>query len=826
MLQLSLRGIRAHLGRFVLTGLAIAMSVGFLTGASILFPTTSKMIDGMIGQSVGGVNVVVRRQQLDASTTTGSSDIQQDLVAKVQSLSGVTAVQPMRYEGAAITLADGKQVDSIEASTWVEAPFDVGKIVEGRSPKSWNELVIDRGSATENNLKVGDKVELSVSASAPQTVTLVGVVTFGQAESVGGLSTFMTAEAMERITKTPPEITWLLVAGSATEPMLQRTIRSSLPAGLEAITGTDYKAEQRKGFAGQVTIFKSIIGGFAAVSFLVGAFLIANTFSIIVAQRTREVALLRAIGALRKQVRRMVLLEAIVVGAVCSALGLGVGIAMAKALIALLKSATGMPDPGVLVMSPSTFAIGMLVGVSATVAAAWMPVRRGTKVEPVAALRTDDVQIIPRSSRLRTIIGILMIIAGAVLGFAPSGNQRFALGSIGAIVGLVGMALVAPLLVIAFFSLLKPLFGKGAIGELAIDGAQRSPRRTASTAAAVMIGLSLVTGALIMVNSMKRSIGSTFERQVAAASLLGSGQSLGDDVVATIQATPGVDQLQTVAFGRMAHDGVVKDVTALSTSPSLPSLLDLDVTQGVGPDQLKLGEVLVFKDVFEDGVTVGSTIDVAFRSTGKQKLMVVGVFANNTTTSNYIISTATAQANVRQLTYSRILVHGKDSVALLGELENKMKGRGLTFETIATATKRNNKELDGFLAFIMGLLAVSMVIALLGVVNTMALSVLERTRELGMLRAVGMTRRQVRQVIRREAVAVSAFGVILGLLVGLPIGVVLVRGLSNIGVNRAVIPVGQLALVAGVALAAGVIAAVLPARRAAKLDVLAAINHV
>jgi putative ABC transport system permease protein len=592
MLQLSLRSIRSHLGRFVLTGLAIAMSVGFLTGTLILFPTTAKMIDGLIGQSVGGVDVLIRRQQLDDNST-GASEIELELAAQLRALPGVTAVQPMRYEASALSSMTGADVGNAEASTWADAPFNVGTIATGRQPGGPNEIVIDRGTAKSKSLQVGDTVKLSIAGSAPQEMELVGLATFGEVESLDGLSVFVTASAIETATKTAPSVDWLLVAGTGAEIALRDSVRSVLPTGLEAVAGDQYRDEQREGFAGAVGIFKGIVGGFAAVSFLVGTFLIANTFSIVVAQRAREVALLRAIGALRRQVKRMVLMEAIVVGAACSVVGLGVGVLMAKGLISLLRNSTGMPDPGPLVITPVSFAVGMIVGIGATVAAAWMPVRRGTNVEPIAALRNDDIQLAPKTSNVRTVVGGLLIAVAIGLVFAPAGDQRFIFGVAASLVGLIGVALVAPTLVITFFGLLRPVLGRGAVGELAIDGARRSPRRTASTAAALMIGLGLVTGALVLVNSMKTSLGGGFQRQVGAATFAVQGWNLSDDAVRTLRSVPGVTQVQTVAFGRWVHEGVAKDVTALSASG--PSLFNLEVTKGVGLDQLGTGEVLIAK---------------------------------------------------------------------------------------------------------------------------------------------------------------------------------------------------------------------------------------
>jgi putative ABC transport system permease protein len=834
MLTLSLRGIRSHLGRFVLTGLAIAMSVGFLSGTFILFPTIEKMLDGMIGQSIQGVDLVVRRQNLGDVGSAGSVDLTEEMGAQLKSVPGVKAVQPMTYDVASLTPNGGDEIRYAEASTWADAPFTVATLASGETPGGPTEVVLDRATAKSKGVSIGDQVSLSITGTKPSQFTVVGLAKFGEADSLAGsTSVFVTSEAIREARTVSAgadssgvqnNIDWYLIAGSGSQKSLQASVQAVLPTGAEAITGDDFLKEQRSEFSGQVNIFKGIIGGFAAVSLLVGTFLIANTFSIIVAQRAREVALLRALGALRRQVKRMVLLEAVVVGFVCSLLGLGIGVGTAKGLIALLKSATGMPEPPALVLPPLAFITGMLVGVGTTVAAAWLPVRRGTKIEPVAALRNDDVHLTQKKSPVRVVLGSVLIGgAGAVLAAPISGN-RFLVGVGASVLFLIGVVLVAPSLVRTFFAGLRPVLGRGAIGELAIDGARRTPRRTASTAAALMIGLALVTGSLTLVNSMKSSLGTSFGRQLGAASVLVGGTDFGDDSVAAIRAIPSVTNMLTVGAGRMVNKDVAKNLSALN--PSGAALINLETTSGVGLDQLREGEVLVYEDVAEDGVKVGSLIDVTFRKTGAQKLRVVGVFRNNAGVSNYVISTSTFQKNFRFSTPSRI------AIAMTGSPEEGvravnavLKGRGATVQTMAQAIAENNKALDGFLTFIFGLLGVSMVIALLGVVNTMALSVLERTREIGMLRAIGMTRKQVKQVIRREAAAVSFFGVVLGVFVGVPIGIVLVRALSGIGIDRLAIPTTQIAIVSAVALAAGILAALLPARRAGRLDLLHAISH-
>jgi putative ABC transport system permease protein len=832
MLTLSLRGIRAHLGRFVLTGLAIAMSVGFLSGTFILFPTVEKMIDGLIGQSVEGVDLVVRRQNLDDIGATGSVDLTEDLDSQLSAIPGISAVQPMLYDASSITTALGAEIRFAEVATWAQAPFKVATIASGRTPRSDTETTIDLGTAKAKSIKLGDALKISIAGTKPRSFTVVGFAKFGTSDSGSGSNVFTTAGAIRQAReqsvgggKSAVSIDWFLLAGAGNQKTLRDAVKTVLPVGVEAITGDEYLKEQRKGFATQVGFFKSIIGGFAVVSLLVGTFLIANTFSIIVAQRTREVALLRALGALRKQVKRMVLLEAVVVGFVCSLIGLGFGVLTAKGLIALLESSTGMPEPPALILPPMAFVVGVVVGTGTTVAAAWFPVRRGTKVEPVAALRNDDITLKAKKSPARFVLGLgLIVAAGGVLA-APITGNRFLVGVGASVLFLVGVVFISPSLVRSFFSVLKPLFGRGAIGELAIDGARRTPRRTASTAAALMIGLGLVTGALTVVNSMKASLGSSMGRQMANVSVLVSGSNIGEEATSAIKSVPGITDTLTVAWGRFVNKEVVKDLTAVN--PSGSALLNLETSSGVGIDKLGDDEVLIYKDVAEDGVKIGSDISVRFRETGAKKLRVVGVFTNNATTANYVISTSTYQKNFRLATPSLLALRmNGDAAKNVEALKTALKGRGATVETLSEAVAGNNQQLDAFLTLIFGLLGVSMVIALLGVVNTMALSVLERTREIGMLRAIGMTRRQVKQVIRREAAAVSLFGAALGVVVGLPIGIVLVRGLSSIGINRLAIPAGQIATVTAIALIAGVLAALLPARRAGRLQVLSAISHV
>jgi putative ABC transport system permease protein len=835
MYTLSLRGIRSHLGRLVLTGLAIAMSVGFLSGTFILFPTVTKMIDGLIGQSISGVDVVVRRQQLSGAGENGAAPLSQALSDKIAQVPGVTNVQAMVYASAAISTTEGEGLGSGEAATWASSPFRVASVAEGRTPELANEIVIDRGTAKTNKLQIGDPIRVALDGAAPRPATIVGLAKFGEADSSGGsVSVFVTADAIRAAPGRANAVDWVLVAGEGDESALRTAVKTALSDGVEAITGAEYRQEQKATFGQSITIFKGIIGGFAAISFLVGTFLIANTFSIVVAQRSREIALLRALGALRKQVKRMVLAEAAIVGAVCSFIGLGLGVATAKALIALLRSSTGMPKPPALVMPPSAFIIGLLVGIGTTIAAAWLPILRGTKIEPIAALRNDDILIKHRPSRVRLGAAMMMLALGAGLFAAPIDSKKFLVGIGATFVVLIGMILVAPTLVSFFFGALKPLFGRTVTGELAVDGARRTPRRTAATAAAMMMGLALVTGALTLVNSMKTSLSGSLTKQLAKTSLIVSDGLVTDETVTDVLKVANVAKVAAIGDGQFVTNDIVKDLTVIDTSRdvSATSLVDLRVTQGVALQDLGVDEVLIYKDVADDGVRVGSFMDMKFRTSGQKRLKIVGVFDDNSITRNYVINGATYRKHFLHAYFYQMLIasdssnpNGVGIANLKTKVANTLSGRGFALDTVGGFVKKQNQQLDGMLTFIFGLIGVSMVIALLGVVNTMALSVLERTREIGMLRAVGMTRRQVRQTIRREAAMVTAFGATLGICAGLPIGIGLVKALASVGITQLAIPTQSIVLVACIAMVAGVLAALLPARRASRLDVLGAIGH-
>jgi putative ABC transport system permease protein len=809
------------------------MSVGFLVGTFIVVPTAQQMIDGSIDSSVQGVDVLVRPQSLKKTAKSGAiaEPLSDAVAAQLGALPGVFGVQPVLEDFATLMTIGGKKVGNSTVRNWVREPFKTATLASGNSPSTAQDVVLDMATGKAQNLRIGDKVKLSLSGSPAQVFQISGFAKFGTADSnAGSIDAFVTIDSLRSLPGRSGAIDYLFVKGKAGADALKSVISSSLPNGNEAITGAEYKKEQRSSAGRVVDIFKGILQGFAAVSLLVGTFLIANTFSIIVAQRTREVALLRALGALRRQVKRMVLGEAVVVGLFCSLVGLAIGVGIAKLLIGLLRSTTQMPDLGGLVLPPSVFAIGIAVGVITTVASAWNPIRKGTKVEPVAALRNDDVQMVPKRSRIRTTLGVLMIAASGVV-VAVLGSKLKFLPAVGvSVLFLLGVVLFAPSLVRGFLRILEPFVGRGAVGELAIDGAARTPRRTASTAGSIMIGLALVTGALTLVTSMKQSISGPFSRQYAKASFLVVGDSvnLRLETVEAVRNVPGVTAVLSKGIDEMIVDGNSRDVMALD--PSGAPVFDLETTQGARLDQLGIDEVLVFTRTFDGlkkkGLGIGSTFKATFDKTGEQQLKIVGVFANNTSVRDYVVSTATYVKNVRKPYLYRLAVGASgDQVAVQKAVNAIVNEQGGRVGSLAAELKSINGQLDSLLKLIFGLLAISMVIALLGVVNTMALSVLERTREIGMLRAIGMTRRQVRSTIRREAAAVSLFGTALGVSVGLPIGVILVRSLSKSGIGELAIPTRQIVFVACVACLCGVLAAALPARRAAKLDVLTAIRH-
>jgi putative ABC transport system permease protein len=572
---------------------------------------------------------------------------------------------------------------------------------------------------------------------------------------------------------------------------------------------------------------------FALVALVVGSFVIYNTFSITVAQRTKETALLRAIGAKRRQVMRSIRIEALFTGVVASAVGVVLGIATAQGLRFVL-SAFGLELPsGSAVVRPHTIVISMVTGVVVTVVAAWLPARKAAKVAPIEALR-DSAQDTSAHSKLRFVLGIVTVALGAAfMGRGLSGAGAGVVG-LGALAVFIGVAMLGPAIARGFTALVgTPLRIRGMAGTLARENAMRNPRRTAATASGLMIGVALVAFITVFAASAKASVASSVDNTITSDWIVTTQYSMGGlspSVAKQINALPETASVTTLRFFD-AKVGVDKIDTFTAVDPArIEQDSRFDMRTGA-MNRLGLNDVLVQTDTAKaDHIGVGSTVSMFFPETGIRRLHVVGTYAGSKDLlRNYVVSMQTSDeithAQVDDVVVART-APGYSPAQARHAIENVLK----PYPNADLMTRSEFKgsvanRIDQLLNLIYVLLAMALVIALFGIANTLALSVFERTREIGLLRAVGMSRRQTRATIRWESVLIALLGTALGTAIGIGFGAAVMKAVASQGINILSIPSGELAIIVLLAGVAAVLAAALPARRAAKLDVLQAISE-
>ena len=842
--KLALRGLAAHRLRLALTAVAVLLGVSFVSGTLIFKESMTRSFDDLFSTAYEGVQVIVRAKQSFAATEDGlDAPVPQSVLTTIRTRVPAARAAHGTTEGyAAIVGRDGKVVGGQWTSQiggdWVDHPDSPLQIVAGQPPRKADEVVVDSASAEAGRLRPGDRVTI-LTQGGRQAMRLSGVFTFGPLNALNGLASYVafTPDVAQRLLVKPGHYTTIQVEARAGVPaeQLRDHVAAVLPAGYEAVTAAQEIAEGQaeiKQFLDVLAVFLLV---FAGVSIFVGSFIIFNTFSMLVAQRTRELALLRAVGASRRQVTTSVLGEAVGTGLVGATLGLAVGAGLAVGLRELFGLfGVDLPATG-LALSGSTIAWSYLVGLAVTVVAAYLPARRAARVAPVAALR-DDVALPARSMRVRLVLGILLTGLGALVlarGLTKTGEAAGA-GEDSA--GLVGLSAA---LVFVGVVLLSPVLGRpvagvlgwpvarlaGPVGRLSRENARRNPRRTAATAAALMIGLALVAMVSVLAQSMKSSADRAFDGGFAADyTLQPTGLSgFSPAAVQAVSETPGVRTVTPVAAGRIKLAGELVPVL-VADPPALAGPITLRVDSGtgaLGPDELLIQR----RTADELGWRVGSTVPGEYPDGATASFRLAGTFADNQlAASPFLIAPASyrphAPSDLISLAY--VDTDGNEPTrraleAALAPYPNiRLQDRD------ATKTQARN-EIDQLLAVIIVLLALSILIAALGIVNTLALSVLERTREVGLLRAVGMSRRQLRRMVRYESVVIAVFGAALGLAIGVAFGWAMQRALARQGVDVLSIPVVQLTGYATAAVLIGVVAAIWPARRAARMDVLRAI---
>jgi putative ABC transport system permease protein len=840
MWNVTVKGLRAHLLRLLLTGLAIVLGVAFVSGTLMLTDSMRAAFDDVVTSTAGGIDLQLRAETAFTSSTGITEErapVSPALLEEAAAVAGVRLAEGVVQGAAQLVRADGTPIGGGGAPTiGANAPSEEGlggvTIDRGRFPAQAGELAIDAATASAQDLSIGSEL-IAVTPQGPEQVEITGIIRFGESGNLAGatVALFDAATALDRFS---PDGSWsyaeLYTEDGTDRAAVASAVEDIAPAGFEVVTAEQLVDETLESIGGFLDVFSTALLVFAGVSLFVGAFIIFNTFSIIVAQRTREFALLRAVGASRRQVLGAMLTEAAVTGLVASIIGIALGAGVAYGMAALL-AAVGLELPSAgLELAPRTIVVGLLVGVVVTVVSALLPVLRSTRVPPVAALQSVAAPPAPKAGAARYVLGGIVTAAGVVaLSIGLFADGGIAIVGVGAAVVFLGITVLSPLVA-------RPLVraigapvaaGFGVRGQLARENAMRNPRRTASTAAALMIGLGLVCFVTIFAASLKATATDAVDEIFAADLQIRSSTFTGlpSGLDADLATLPEVDLVGTqqgaeIRVGERAGFAIAMEQTTID------ELFVLDIEEGTTAGLADGGILLAASAAEAGGWDVGDAIPVTFALTGATELELRGTFSAAADVQ-YVIDTSTYRENVRAPEVFSVLLRLADGVDVdAGRAAVEAAVAGIPTATITDQEGFRDEivsNVNQLLGLVFGLLGLSVVIALFGIVNTLALSVFERIREIGLLRAIGMTRRQVRAMIRWEAVLIAVLGALLGLVVGVFFAWILAQALAD-QLTAFVIPYGQLAAAVVAAGVAGVLAGILPARRAARVDMLRAIS--
>jgi putative ABC transport system permease protein len=842
------RSVLVHRLRLILTGLAIALGVAFMSGSFVFSATLTHSLDSLFAQASNGTDVEVMHSSPGGSTITGSAaqPVPASVLAQVQRVPGVAAADGQVSDQAVLLGRDGKPLPGSfgVALSWpADTPFQASFTHRaGQPPAGPGQVMIDQAAARRGHFTVGETIGIAIAGHAvPFMIT--GITGYGSADSIGGgsMAIFSLSTAQQLFGKAG-EFDRIVVkaAPGVSATQLRDRIAPVLPAGDEAVTAASASASAAQQINSQLGILTDFFLGFAGIALFVGAFVIWNTFSIMVGQRTRELALTRALGASAGQVFRSVLAEAAIIAAVASAAGVGLGLGLARGLAALLSAfGFSLPISG-LVLPAAELAVAIGTGIAMTVVASLAPAYRATRVAPVQAMR-DPAPEPARFPASRLISGLAITTAGlaAVLDGILGGGGIVLTGA-GAAGCFIGVTVLAPLVARPLAYLVgAPLIRlPGRVGLLARGNTMRNPKRTSATAAALMIGLAVIVGTSVLVSSARAEI----SQQVSAASrtdfyvqATNSASGISPALAGIIARQPGVRAVTevretnaTVAGAANRNvEGVdpaaIGQFTNLGVTAGQVSALGTSGSAGTPSAPAAAGAIMVSSAAAAGGGwKVGDTIQVQFGSYGVYRLRIVAIFANVGPLSDYLVSDATLAADSGVRTDSVDLVQAPASAR--GSIQAALTGypgAQLLDQTGYIASQ--TAVLNSLLTLVTAMLVLAIVIALLGVVNTLALSIVERTREIGLLRAIGMRRGQLRQMVAAESMIISVIGALLGTVLGVGLGVALAEALTRSQHATVAIPAGQLLIYILATGAAGVLASIGPARRAAKLNMLTAI---
>ena len=844
MLRIALKGILGRKARLVLTSLAVILGTAFLSGTAVFSATLNRTFDNLFSDVFRNVDSYVRSTQV-IEADFGAEERQRipaELIATIEAVPGVGDVQGDIQAFARIIGKDGQPLGSEGAgpptfgSVGEEFKGALWTISEGKFPSNSTEVALDEASAKAGNYVVGDKVKI-VAQAGSREFTLVGIAGYGDVRSPGGatFALFDLATAQEFLAK-PGFVDAILISGdgSASDEELAKAINAVIPSSYktETLTGAEITKETQDQIGSALSFFSILLSTFSYIALGVGSFVIYNVFSISAAQRQRENALLRAIGASKKQVTRALMIESVVVGLFGSTIGLFAGIGLSKALSALLKAASIDLPSGDLVVPSSAIVNTIVVGLIVTVASAWLPARRAGKVPPLAAMRETAIEVVALRRR-RTIFGLVLIALGAASIIAVTNGVSNTWLGLGILFVFSGTITLGPVIARPVALLLgKPAERlRGVTGTMARQNSARNPKRTSRTASPVLIGVALVTAVAALAASISSQIDGVFTQQFKgdyaintnARGFGGLSPSLADD----INTLPEVERATGIGLLTVKIDGKGQYLTTINPA-TVEGVFDIGLTSGTYAD-LTPETIFVSQQYAENNnAKLGDTIVVTLADAQVKSLSIAGIYEFDELAGKYTVS--------RDLT--------KDTTVITFDLGVYIKIKdGVSQESARTAlqaavdkygqgtllSKREyidsqSGQVNQLLGLIYGLLFLSVIIAVVGIIITLLLSVFERQREIGLLRAVGMTKSQVRTTVRWESVITSLLGAVVGIVLGVGLGWVIVYALRDQGLSAFSVPVGTTVSILIMAFVIGILAAVYPAWRATRVNLLAAIT--